>query len=100
MKNLRGRLNRLERGTAETGCPACRDRRGLFVLSFGRQRADGTVVLRGEPPRPCGRCGEVPERVVEVIELVIETREELERWEARVADGVDARRRATKDDER
>jgi hypothetical protein len=97
MKNLRSRLSRLERGTAEIGCPACRARRGLFALSTGRQRADGTVVLEGERPRPCTRCGEIPEQFVEVMEVVIETREELKRWEARVASGTGASRRVTKD---
>jgi hypothetical protein len=100
MKNLRSRLSRLERDTAEIGCPACRDRRGSFLLRIGRQRADGTLILRGEPPRPCSRCGKVRERVVEVIEVAIETREELKRWEARIAGGTGASYRSAGDDGR
>jgi hypothetical protein len=42
-------------------------------------------MFAGEAPLPCGRCHEVPEQLLEIIEVVIENREELARWESRNA---------------
>jgi hypothetical protein len=37
------------------------------------------VAETGEWPVACARCGEVPEQVVRIIEVVVETREDLAR---------------------
>jgi hypothetical protein len=73
-----GRLARLERAVG-TGCPECRHRRGHSLLQVGRQEPDGTVRSATEAPRPCARCGQVPEEVIEVVEVIIHSREERER---------------------
>ncbi len=79
---IRARLARLERTAGVSGCPACGDRRGRVVLHCGREQRDGSVRFERPGPMPCPRCGEVPEEVVEVVEVVIETREDLARWAA------------------
>jgi hypothetical protein len=40
------------------------------------------VVLADGAPQPCERCGELPEEVVEIVEVIMHTREELERFRA------------------
>ena len=80
---LNARMRRLEH-TLPAGCPACRHRRGLMVVRTSRQQPDGTIV-RGEcNPPPCPRCGQVPEQILEIVEVVVETREDLERLAAQV----------------
>jgi hypothetical protein len=77
---LRGRLKRLERGlAADAGCTACRDRRGLVVLVGARQLADGSVVEEEDGPAACARCGEVPEQVLQIVEVVVEGWEDVAR---------------------
>jgi hypothetical protein len=49
------------------------------ALVSGRQQPDGSVVEKGEGPVTCARCGEVPEQVVRIIEVVVESREDLAR---------------------
>ncbi len=85
--SIRARLTRLERSVGDAACPACRDRRGRVVKRTGRELADGTVRLEEPGPAPCPRCGEVPEEVVTIIEVVVETREDLARWQARADAG-------------
>lgn len=70
--SLRTRLQRLERHLGNSGCPACRERCGLVVLLTARREPDGTVVCLDEWPRPCERCGQVPEQIIEVVESVID----------------------------
>jgi hypothetical protein len=70
---LRTRLQRLERNLVAAGCPACRDRRGLIVLRIVERFPDGSVAAEAEEPRPCVRCGQIPEQVMEVIETVVQT---------------------------
>jgi hypothetical protein len=70
--SLRTRLQRLERAQIDTGCPACRDRRGRIVLLTAEQRPDGTVAVMEGEPASCALCGEVPEQVIEVVETVVE----------------------------
>jgi hypothetical protein len=72
--SLRTRLQRLERNTVDEGCPACRDRRGRIVLLTARQLPDGMVVPVEDPPRPCARCGQVPEQIIKIIESVVDAR--------------------------
>jgi hypothetical protein len=70
--NLRRRLQRLEKVIhGHDGCPVCRPRcRRPVFLSVSRL-ADGTVVDVGERPAPCPRCGQVPEQIIEVVEMVV-----------------------------
>jgi hypothetical protein len=70
--SLRTRLQRLERNTADAGCPACRDRRGRIVLLRAEQQPGGTVAVVEGEPAPCTLCGQVPEQIVEVVETVVE----------------------------
>jgi len=53
---LQRRLELLEARVADTGCPACRDRRGKAVYL---EEGD-------EWPARCARCGKLPELVIEV----------------------------------
>ena len=71
---LRARLQRLERNTVAAGCPACRDRRGRIVLRTATPLPDGTVVWDEDEPKPCMRCGLIPEQIIEVVEVVVEER--------------------------
>jgi hypothetical protein len=73
------RLRRLEAAVL-TGCTGCRDRLGSTLLHIRQQNPDGTLRSVSGEPRPCQRCGKVPEDVVELIEVVVPTREELERF--------------------
>ena len=75
--NLRTRLQRLERLKINTGCPACRDRRGRAVFLTARQLPDGTVVPVDEEPKPCARCGQVPEQIIEIVEVIVKARTDL-----------------------
>jgi hypothetical protein len=70
--SLRTRLQRLERNTADAGCPACRDRRGRIVLLRAEQQPDGTVAVVEGEPAPCTLCGQVPKQIIEVVETVVE----------------------------
>jgi hypothetical protein len=76
--NLHNRLRRLEQAVG-TGCPACRDRRGLVVV---RRRRQGTSLAWLEPS-PCVRCGEVPEQVLQLEEIVVTSRQEAKPWVTR-----------------
>ena len=71
--NLRARLQRLERTTVVAGCPACRERRGRTVLWTAQRLPDGTLAP-GEPgedePQPCVRCGQIPEQIIKVLEVI------------------------------
>jgi hypothetical protein len=68
--NLRARLRRLERTTIDAGCPACRERRGWTVLLTARRLPDGTVAPVEGEPQPCVRCGQVPEQIIAVVEVI------------------------------
>jgi hypothetical protein len=35
-----------------------------------------------DDPQPCERCGEVPEEVFEIVEVVLSTRDELEQFQS------------------
>jgi hypothetical protein len=70
--SLRTRLQRLERNTIDAGCPACRDRRGRIVFLTAERLPDGTVAVVEGEPAPCALCGEVPEKIIEVVERVVE----------------------------
>jgi hypothetical protein len=78
---LHTRLRRLE-AAVPTGCPACRDRRGGTLLQISQQNPDGTLRSVTGEPQPCEHCGDVPEEVIELVEVVVSSREELERFRA------------------
>ena len=67
---LHARLRRLERTTVDADCPACRERRGWTVLLTARRLPDGTVAPVEGEPQPCVRCGQVPEQIIEVVEVI------------------------------
>jgi hypothetical protein len=75
---LRHRLGRLEQ-RLPAGCPACRHRRGLVALVTARGEPDASWGAREDEPRPCAACGEVPEQIIEIVELVIDSRSEVAR---------------------
>jgi hypothetical protein len=75
---LDARLLRLER-VQLAGCPDCRERRGLIWIHTSREVPDGMVVHSEGTPLPCARCGLVPEQVLEIVEVVVESREDLAR---------------------
>jgi hypothetical protein len=79
---LHTRLRRLE-AAVPTGCPACHHRRGGTLLHISQQNPDGTLRSVSGDPQPCERCGEVPEAVVEIVEVVVSTREECERFQTK-----------------
>ena len=70
--SLRTRLQRLERNVIDDGCPACRDRRGQILVRVAELLHDGSVVTVNDLPRLCARCGQIPERVIQVVETVVE----------------------------
>jgi hypothetical protein len=69
-----GRVRRLEKHHRldRSGCPGCRERRGLGVLVIVTRQPDGTILRSPEAPPPCDRCGTVPEEILEVIQTVVE----------------------------
>jgi hypothetical protein len=72
---LQNRLRRLEQavGLGDDDCPACRDRRGFSLLVT---RREGEEAPPDAWPKPCPHCGEVPERVIEIVTVVVTTHEE------------------------
>jgi hypothetical protein len=77
---LRARLGRLEQRLlgGKGGCRACRDRRGRIVVITEDASVDGTMAPRDPEPETCSRCGEIPERIVQLVEVVVKSREEIE----------------------
>jgi hypothetical protein len=71
---LKSRLKRLTQQLGLELCPECRDRRGCVVLVVSSLFADGTVTAQNDAPRPCSRCGEVPEQAVHVVEQIVVAR--------------------------
>ncbi len=84
--SLRGRVNRLVAAARRqglspgAGCPACRERRNVTVIMRGREDDAGEMAWAGEGPSPCAACGQVPEEVIEVVEQVVETRDQARAW--------------------
>jgi hypothetical protein len=72
--SLHARLSRLEQqiGVAHS-CPACRHRQGRAVLIEAHKQPDGTVVSNELEPVPCAVCGQVPERIIEVVLSEVQT---------------------------
>jgi hypothetical protein len=83
---LDSRLRRLE-ADVPAGCPACRHRRGRELLHIFRQNPDATRSSVTGEPQPCERCGDVPEEVIELVEVVVSTREEWKRVRANLRCG-------------
>jgi hypothetical protein len=69
--SLRTQLQRLERNSIDADCPACRDRRGQILVQVAERLPDGTMAVDSEEPQPCARCGQIPERVIQVVETVV-----------------------------
>ena len=72
---LRARLQRSERDKGiNRSCPACRPRRASTAMVDVTPLPDGTVADAADAPQPCERCGVVPESVIEIVEVVVESR--------------------------
>jgi hypothetical protein len=71
----RSRIRRLEQQIGPGRCPACHDRRGRVMLVAARQLPDGTIVPRDPEPTACARCGKGPEEIIEIIEVVVDSRD-------------------------
>jgi hypothetical protein len=83
---LHQRLKRLEVSVGpDPGCPICRDRRGRTVLVTSRRLPDGTTTQVAARPAPCERCRGVPERVIHIAYVVVETQEDVARLAAGTA---------------
>jgi hypothetical protein len=82
------RLRRLEQRVGDPGCPACRDRRGHTVMVRSRRLPDGTTLPLESEPGPCERCGEVAEFIIEIVETVVESRENVARRAAEGCPGL------------
>jgi hypothetical protein len=71
---LRARLQRSERDKGiNRSCPACRPRRGLTAMVDVTPMPEGAVADAADAPQPCERCGVVPEPVIEIVEVVVES---------------------------
>jgi hypothetical protein len=70
------RLRRLEESVAERGCPGYRDRRGRTVIGTAEQLPDGSRVQEPGDPGPCVGRGQFPERIVRLVEVMVEGRED------------------------
>jgi hypothetical protein len=68
---LKSRLARPGRLLRPDLCPKCWGRLGGVVLVSSGQPQGDTGVAGGGVPEPCGRCGAVPELVVEIAEEVV-----------------------------
>jgi hypothetical protein len=73
------RLSDLARAKGYTGhsgfCPACRERHGRTVLVTTRTGPDGQrSPILGNWPDACTACGQVPENVIEVVEVIVPSR--------------------------
>ena len=58
----------------DQGCTACCARRALIAMVDATPQPEGTVVHPVDVPEPCERCGVVPESVIEIAEVVVESR--------------------------
>jgi hypothetical protein len=69
---LRTRLRRLERCLPHGGCASCGHRRGLDALVAAELLPDGTQTYSEGHPTPCSACGEIPERIITIVEMLVE----------------------------
>jgi len=68
---LKTRLQRLVTRLGLEACPECRDRRGQTILVDWEENEDGSVKQPEGMPVPCERCGEIPEEVIWIKEVVV-----------------------------
>src|SRR5437867_2551584 len=80
--SIRTRLQRLEQVAPKATCPACRDRSGRSVLVITHRLADGSWLSQTTDmmPEPCFACGEIPESIIEITEVLLQSREQVEKW--------------------
>ena len=75
-RSIRTRLMKLEQPFVRGACPACGTRTGLIQDLFVCEQApDGELIpMDGkELPKPCPRCGQLPDVLVEILEVVTPT---------------------------
>jgi hypothetical protein len=75
------RLRRPE-AAVPVGCRARSDRRRSALLHIHPQNPDGTISSETDDPQPCERCGEVPEEIIEIVDVLVETHEAASPWRA------------------
>ena len=68
---IRAILTKLERRLGVAGCPLCRLRRRDTVRVAVEPLPGGTNNAVEAYPAPCLRCGDVPEQVIELTEIVV-----------------------------
>jgi hypothetical protein len=79
--SLKSRVSRLSRNLQPDVCPACRDRRGGVVIVAGHNGRHGTFVPDRPPPEPCAICGEVPEKLLVIVEGLVSSDGRVLAWE-------------------
>jgi hypothetical protein len=72
VRRVRSRLDRLEQSIGPHRCPGCRDRVGLAVFVDAVEQPDGTLRRIGDLPEPCTVCGEIPESITLIAEVLVE----------------------------
>ena len=68
---IRAILTKLERRLGVGGCPHCRLRRRDTVLVAVEPTQEGMNTAPEAYPAHCLRCGDIPEQVVELTEVVV-----------------------------
>ena len=68
---IRAILARLERRLGVGGCPFCRSRRHDTMLVAAEPTHDEINTVLEAYPAPCPYCGDVPEQVIELTEVVV-----------------------------
>jgi hypothetical protein len=60
-------VRKLEKAAPTAHCPECRDRQGRLVL------VDPGDPVGSPEPAPCPHCGFVPEFIIEIVEVVVDS---------------------------
>ena len=68
---IRAILAKLERRLGVGGCPCCRSRRHDTLLVAAEPTQDEINTALEAYPDPCPRCGDIPEQVIELTEVVV-----------------------------
>jgi hypothetical protein len=69
----KAQLQKLEQNKAiGRACPVCCERLGLTPMVDVTPLPDGMLAYGIDVPKPCKRCGVVPESIIEIVEVVVE----------------------------
>lgn len=69
---IRAILAKLERRLGAGDCPFCRSRRRDTVLMAAEPLPSETSNALEAYPAPCPRCGNIPEQVIELAEVILD----------------------------